>query len=85
MKNIKTKMLAVTVVPKVTRARKPGSGLRARHLTRGTYRRENRQVHPLKSHPVMATFFIITCDVLSIDRVPMASCVKGMGPLSSQV
>lgn len=25
MKNIKTKMLAVTVVPKVTRARKPGS------------------------------------------------------------
>lgn len=57
MKNIKTKMLAVTVVSKVTRARKPGSGLRARHLTRGTYRRENRQAHPLKSHPVMATFF----------------------------
>ena len=83
--DIKTKMLALTVVPKVTRARKPGRGLRVRYLTRGTYRREKRQVHPLKSHPVMATFFIVTCDILSIGRVPVVSCVKGVGPLSSHV
>lgn len=82
---IKTKMLALTVVPKVTRTRKPGRGLRVRYLTRGTCRREKRQVDPLKSRPVMATFFIVTSDVLSIGRVPVVSCVKGVGPLSNHV
>lgn len=82
---IKPKMLALTVVPKVTRTRKPGRQLRVKYLTRGAYRREKRQVYPLKSRPVMATFFTVTCDVLSIGRVPVVSCVKWVGPLSSHV